>query len=204
MLRKLYFPLFIFILFSFKGEKEFAIGDIAPLSEVKMKNIDGKELSLKTALGKKGVLVVFSCNTCPFVVGNETFAGWEKQYNEIYDLAQKLDINMILVNSNEAKREGDDSFEKMKEHAEDLKYKMPYLVDENSQLANEFGAKTTPHAYLLDANLKLVYKGSIDNSWDTKKTETFSYVKNAVQELNENITITTPTSEPRGCSIKRK
>ncbi|MFN5415725.1 MAG: redoxin domain-containing protein [Flavobacteriia bacterium] len=204
MLRKLYIPLFIFVLLSFKGEKEFAIGDVAPLSEVKMKNIDSKELSLKTAVGKKGLLVVFSCNTCPFVVGNENFAGWEKQYNEIYDLAQKLEINMILVNSNEAKRDGDDSFDKMKEHAKELNYKMPYLVDENSQLANEFAAKTTPHAYLLDSSLKLVYKGSIDNSWDTKKTETLSYVKNALQELKENKTITTNKSEPRGCSIKRK
>lgn len=190
--------------FSFKKDKEFNLGDKAPLATYNMKNTDGKELSLNSAKGKKGLLVIFSCNTCPFVVGSDNFPGWEKQYNDLYKTAQDAGINVILVNSNEAKREGDDSFENMQQHAKDLGYKMPYVVDKDSELANAFGAKTTPHVFLLDADLKLVYKGSIDNSWDNNRTETLPYLTTAMNEVKEAKAITTNATDPRGCSIKRK
>lgn len=205
MLKKILFGFSLLFLFSFiKREKEFNIGDTSPLSDLMMKNIVGTELSLKKAVGKKGLLVVFSCNTCPFVVGNETFPGWEKQYNKIYDDAKLAEVNMILVNSNEAKREDDDSFEEMQKHSKTLAYKMPYVVDKNSELANAYGAKTTPHVFFLNADLKLIYKGSIDNSWDTKRTDTLSYVTSALEEIKNDKTIKTNSSDPRGCSIKRK
>lgn len=190
--------------FTLKKDKEFSLGDKAPLTEYKMKGTDGKELSLASATGKKGLLVIFSCNTCPFVVGSGDFAGWEKQYNDIHQTALNAGVNVILVNSNEGKREGDDSFENMQKHASELGYKMPYLVDKDSELANAFGAKTTPHVFLLDADMKLIYKGSIDNSWDNNRTETISYLTTALNEVKEAKTITTNATDPRGCSIKRK
>lgn len=190
--------------FTLKKDKEFSLGDKAPLTEYKMKGTDGKELSLASAKGKKGLLVIFSCNTCPFVVGSGDFAGWEKQYNDIHQTALNAGVNVILVNSNEGKREGDDSFENMQKHASELGYKMPYLVDKDSELANAFGAKTTPHVFLLDADMKLIYKGSIDNSWDNNRTETISYLTTALNEVKEAKTITTNATDPRGCSIKRK
>lgn len=184
-------------------EKDFNIGDKAPLTGYSMKSTDGKELSLLSAKDKKGLLVIFSCNTCPFVVGNESFPGWEKQYNDLYKKAKDAGINMILVNSNATKRDGDDSFENMQKHAKEHDYKMPYLVDEDSKLANAFGAKTTPHVFLLDADLKLIYQGSIDNSWDNNRTETVSYLFTALNEVQEAKPITINTTDPRGCSIKR-
>ncbi|MGV3630059.1 MAG: thioredoxin family protein [Bacteroidota bacterium] len=189
--------------FTFKKEKEFNIGDKAPLTEYKMQSTEGKELSLNSAKGKNGILVVFSCNTCPFVVGSDNFPGWEKQYNELYKTAKDAGMQMILVNSNEAKREGDDSYENMQKHAKELGYTMPYVVDKNSGLANAFGAKTTPHIFLLNADLELIYKGSIDNSWDNNRTETIPYLAAAIKEVKEAKTITTNVTEPRGCSIKR-
>ena len=71
-----------------------------------------------------------------FVVGNEDFEGWEKQYNDLYDAAEKNGLGLVLINSNEAKRDGDDSLEEMKLHAAKVNYKMPYLVDENSKLSD--------------------------------------------------------------------
>jgi hypothetical protein len=110
---------------------------------------------------------------------------------------------MVLINSNEAKRKGDDSLEKMKKHASDKGYKMKYVVDKNHVLADAFGAKTTPHIFLFDKDLKLIYTGSIDNSWDGKRSKDESYLENALFEVKNGKSISTTNSSPRGCSIKR-
>lgn len=176
----------------------------APLTDVKMKNVQGGELSLNDAKKEKGLIVVFSCNTCPFVVGTPDFPGWERQYNELNELATKNNIGFVLVNSNEAKREGADSFDAMVEHAKEKQYTMPYLVDLNSQLANALKAVTTPHIYMFNANMELVYVGSIDNIWDSKRKSDEAYLKNAIQALAEGKKIKPANTAAKGCSIKRK
>lgn len=176
----------------------------APLTDVKMKNVQGGELSLNDAKKEKGLIVVFSCNTCPFVVGTPDFPGWERQYNELNELATKNNIGFVLVNSNEAKREGADSFDAMVEHAKEKQYTMPYLVDVNSQLANALKAVTTPHIYMFDGNMELVYVGSIDNIWDSKRKSDEAYLKNAIQALSEGKKIKPANTAAKGCSIKRK
>jgi len=181
----------------------FGIGKKAPMTSVEMRNIDEKMLSLDGAKLENGLLVVFSCNTCPFVVGNDDFAGWEGQYNDLYKAAKDAKIGMVLVNSNEGKRADEDAFEAMKEHAKKQKYKMPYVVDKNSQLADAFEAKTTPHVYLLDKDMTLIYMGSIDNTYDPKRTKDESYLLDAISNVKAGKTVTTNTTAPRGCSIKR-
>lgn len=179
------------------------IGTKAPMADQKMKDVSGKDFSLKDLKQENGLLVVFSCNTCPFVVGGFGYPGWEKEYNTIFDACSKNKIGMVLVNSNEAKRKGDDSLEKMVKRAEKSEYKMPYVVDENHQLADAFGAKTTPHIYLFDKDMKLIYTGSIDNIWDKKRESDESYLLNAIGEYSTGKKISVSTSAPRGCSIKR-
>ena len=186
-----------------KGGKDLKIGKKAPLANMDLQAVDGSTYNLDKLKGENGLIVIFSCNTCPFVVGNDNFEGWEKQYNEIHKSAIKNKMGLVLVNSNEGKRSGVDSKEEMKKHSEAQKYTMPYVVDKDSKLANAFGAKTTPHAYIFDKNKKLVYKGSIDNSWDSKKTELDTYLYNAIKNLAEGKTIEAATTSPRGCSIKR-
>lgn len=176
----------------------------APLSAVKMKNTQGGELSLLDAKKEKGLIVVFSCNTCPFVVGTPDFPGWERQYNDLNDLAAQNNIGFVLVNSNEAKRDGADSFDAMIEHAKETKYTMPYLVDVNSQLANALKATSTPHIYMFNENMELVYVGSIDNIWDSKRKSDEPYLKNAIQALGVGNKIKTADTAAKGCSIKRK
>jgi thioredoxin-related protein len=129
------------------------------------------KMAIKDYKKEKGLVVVFSCNTCPFVVGTPDFPGWERQYNDLFDKASKMNIGFVLVNSNEGKRAKDDSSEEMKKHVDEKGYKMPYLLDVNSAFANSLEAKTTPHVYLFNEDLKLVYSGSIDNIWDNKRTE---------------------------------
>jgi thioredoxin-related protein len=186
-----------------KSPKPLKIGKEAPMSDVKLQNIDIQNYSLKDLNRENGLLVVFSCNTCPFVVGNDKFAGWEIQYNDLKILADSLKIGMTLINSNEAKRENEDSFEAMKTRASEKGYKMSYLLDMDSKLADAFGAKTTPHIFLFNKDLKLVYSGSIDNSWDSQRTEDISYLANAMGEIGSGLKVSTKESLPRGCSIKR-
>lgn len=181
------------------------ISDKAPLADQKMESTDGKQLSLNDVKGKNGTLVIFSCNTCPFVVGKDGgFPGWEKEYNALHKLAAEKGFGVVLVNSNEAKRSAEDSedtIEAMKERAKAKGYTIPYVADKGSTLADAFGAKTTPHVFLFDKDMKLIYTGSIDNTWDPKRKEDIPYLINALNQSDSKIKVA--ESEPRGCSIKR-
>lgn len=186
-----------------KGDDGLKIGKKMPLSAESMDAADGESYTLDDLMGENGLIVVFSCNTCPFVVGSDNFPGWEGQYNEINAKATENKMGMVLINSNAAKREGVDSKEEMKAHAEAQGYEMPYLVDVNAQLADAMGAKTTPHVYVFGSDSKLIYKGSIDNSWDTKSEELETYLIDVIDAVAAGNTIKNNSTTPRGCSIKR-
>lgn len=198
---------FVLVLISASdGLKGITIGDQLPIADHKLKNVDKTKSSLKEYAGKRGLLVIFSCNTCPFVVGSDNFEGWEKDYGKISELANKNDIGFVLVNSNEAKRKKGDGFKDMIERAKEYKYDMPYLFDEDHVVADAFGAKTTPHVYLFDASLKLIYKGSIDDSYKPRVNENnkTNFLQDAILNDAAGETINPNTTPPKGCSIKRK
>lgn len=179
------------------------IGDVAPLANRKMMATDNMEYSISDLKEQNGICVVFSCNTCPWVVGSDHFEGWEKQYNDLASYASEKKFGFVLINSNEAKRKGDDSMDKMIEHAMKMNYSAKYLVDNSSELANAFRAKTTPHIYLFDKDLKLIYVGAIDNTWDSSRKKDISYLKNALDKEASGKKNKTNKTAPKGCSIKR-
>jgi len=184
--------------------QELAIGEKAPMATGPLVGVDGTSHTLLNLKEANGLLVVFSCNTCPFVVGNGTKTeGWEGRYNGLAELAESLQVGMVLVNSNEAKRDGDDSFTAMKNHARDAEYTMPYVVDEGSKLANACGARTTPHVYLFDSNLELAYRGSIDDNVNRSDEVTERYLEVAMTRMAEGKKIKTAETKAVGCSIKR-
>jgi len=193
--------------FSTLSFTQLKINDLAPLTDYQMEATDGTQLTLDNVKGESGTLVIFSCNTCPFVVGYKdgSFPGWERNYNAIMRVAQEKGVGMILVNANEANRtptQSDDSIEEMHKRSTEQEYAMPYVIDKDSRLADAFGAKTTPHVYLFDKDNKLVYMGSIDNTWDPKRKKDIPYLQNAFDKLSEG-KIKVAESQPRGCSIKR-
>ena len=106
-----------------------------------MKDISGKEVSLNDAQKKNGLLVMFSCNTCPYVIKNES------RTREISKYATENNVGVIIVNSNEAYRSGEDSYDAMKEYGKKQDYKWYYVVDKNSELADAFGAKEPQNAF---------------------------------------------------------
>lgn len=198
-MKKIALLLFAAMLIMAAGSKnDLKIGDSAPLQKEKMEDISGKAMSLAEVKLENGLLVIFSCNTCPYVIA------WEDQYNPLYELGKKNGIGTVLINSNEAKRKGDDSMQEMKNHAKKESYSMPYLVDTNSKLADAFGANTTPHIYLFDADMKLVYKGAINDKYESSaKTAKKFFLEDAINALGSGNEIKVKETKNRGCSIKR-
>lgn len=189
-----------FIVFAFKGEeyRTLEIGEKAPMVEYKMKSTKGKEVSLDDVKKENGTLVIFSCNTCPFVIA------WEDRYPGLADLAAKKKVGFVLVNSNEAKRDGDDSIEEMKAHASEKGYEnVTYVADKDSELANAFGGKTTPHVFLFNKNWELVYEGAIDDNYKSAEEAQQHYLENALKNLEAGKTIAPSNTKALGCSIKR-
>lgn len=176
----------------------------APLSDHQMASTSGELLSLNQ-LKDNGLIVIFSSNTCPFVIGfnDGTFGGWENSYNSIHEKAKASNINVVLVNSNEAKRDGGESMADMIERKNFKGFNMQYVLDKNSELANAFGAKTTPHVFFFDRDLKLIYTGSIDNSFEDKRKKEILYLMNAIEAYSNGKKIKTKSTSPKGCSIKR-
>lgn len=173
------------------------IGSKMPKADVKMKDVSGKELSMKDAVKEKGVLVMFSCNTCPYVIKNQ------ERTNAISDYARKMNVGVIILNSNEAQRSGDDSFEEMQSYAKDQKYNWNYVVDKNHEIADAFGANRTPECFLFDKNLTLVYHGAIDDNPSDAGAITRKHLEVAINELAGGKDITVKESRSVGCTIKR-
>lgn len=174
------------------------IGDRAPLIDVTMKGVDCDMVSISNVKRDNGVIVIFSCNTCPFV------KAWEGRYNDIKKWAGDNNTGLLVVNSNWAKRNGADSFEKMQAHAEKEGYNFPYVQDTESKLANAFGAQTTPHVFLFDGDFRLVYKGAIDDNYKNADKVGNHWLKDAIIALGKGEEIKVQSSPPKGCSIKRE
>ncbi|MCU0387681.1 MAG: thioredoxin family protein [Chitinophagaceae bacterium] len=185
-------------LFSFMPAEVLQIGASMPKGNIKMKDISGKEVSIKDAEGKNGVLVMFSCNTCPYVIKNQ------ERTNEIMSYALKNNVGVIILNSNEAYRDKDDSFNEMQAYAKAQGYKWYYTVDTNHEIADAFGATRTPELFLFDKSEKLVYHGAIDDSPADAAAVKRHHAKVAIDELVSGKDISVKTSKSIGCTIKRK
>ena len=207
-MKKLFFALACISLMSFSGEKDkypvLKIGDQAPMIDYKMRDVSGVAPSLSEIKDANGLCVIFSCNTCPFVVGRgEENEGWEGRYNDVANWCSDNKIGVVFVNSNEAKREGVDSMEEMQKHAKENNYNFKYVEDKNSQLANAFGAKTTPHVFLFDKNMALAYEGAIDDNNASAEKVKQHYLKDALVKLAKGEKIDPNNTNALGCSIKR-
>jgi peroxiredoxin len=186
------------LIFSVLFSKELEIGSSMPLMDHQLSDISGKSLSLKDIKGKEGTLVIFSCNTCPWVIR------WEDRYVTIADAYASKGIGIIAVNSNEDRFDGDDSMDEMIQHAKENGYNFPYAQDPGSKLAYAFGATKTPHIYLFDNDDKLVYRGAIDDNAKSAKKVEQTYLADAIDALLAGQYISKKTSKALGCSIKFK
>lgn len=176
------------------------IGDTA--SDFKLKNVDGKMISLADFRDAKGYIVIFDCNTCPY----------SKVYNErIIDLNKKYapkGFYVLTINANDPSISPGDSFEEMKSRARRKSYDFPYLVDETQEVARAYGATNTPHVFVLNKlknnELKVAYIGAIDNNSRNASAATKKYVEDAVDALLEAKKVPVTKTKAIGCTIKWK
>jgi hypothetical protein len=173
------------------------IGSAAPEAAYIMKDVSGVEVSLMSARKENGLLVIFSCNTCPFVIG------WEDRYIPVGEWCAANNVGFVLVNSNEAQRDKQDSMEEMKKHAADKNYNTFYVVDTDHVLADAFGATRTPEVFLFDEELSLVYQGAIDDNMEDASAVEKPYLENALKNLLDSLPIDPANTKSVGCTIKR-
>ena len=173
------------------------IGSSIPNEGAMMEGKPGQMVSLMQAKTEKGLLVMFSCNTCPYVIKGQ------KRTTEAMHMAKKLGIGMVILNSNEAQRENEDSQPAMIAYADQQQYSVPYLRDDHSMMANMFGATRTPEVFLFDGNSKLVYKGAMEDNPATPQESKVYYLNEAMKALEEKRPIKNPETKSIGCSIKR-
>ena len=190
-------PALSLLAFTFRPSEPLPIGADMPKADSKVKDISGKELTLKEAARDNGLLVIFSCNTCPVV------KGYQERMNNIcqYTLDQKIGVG--LLNPNEAYRTKGDSYDDMKAYAKKESFGWYYAVDKNHELADAFGATRTPEIFLFNKSGKLVYHGAIDDNPGDADKVAHQHLKTAIQEMMAGKEVSTKKTKSVGCGIKR-
>ena len=157
----------------------------------------GKSLNLEKSLKPNGLVVVFECNHCPYVIASID------RMNHIAEFCEANEIGFVGINSNDASVYANDSFEHMVKRAEKgMPY--PYLFDESQSIAKAYGAKRTPEFFLFDGNRDLVYRGRMDDSPKDPSQVTATDLKDAIDALVDGAAIAVKETESIGCSVKWK
>jgi peroxiredoxin len=173
-----------------------SIGSAAPMTDVEMTDTEGKTHTLASAAKENGLLVMFTCNTCPWV------KAWEDRYNAVAQKAAKHDIGMIGINSNAAIRDDGESMADMRARAEDKGYQFPYVLDEGAKMASAFGATKTPDLFLFNGDMELVYRGAIDDSPRDASAVEKRYILTAMEALANGEEVEPTVTKSIGCTIK--
>ncbi|MBM1106371.1 thioredoxin family protein [Aurantibacter crassamenti] len=161
--------------------------------------VSDKRLSLQDIKGKKGTVILFICNHCPFVIHvNPEIA-------KLGELYKDKGIGFIAISSNDVENYPQDAPHLMKEVAQKQFYSFPYLYDETQEVAKAYDAACTPDFYLFDENLKLVYRGQLDDSRPGNgKPLTGADLRNAMESLLNDGSIISNQKPSIGCNIKWK
>ncbi len=173
------------------------IGTAIPMSDAKMETTNNKKVSLNDAKTQSGLLVMFSCNTCPVVKKSQD------RTTEMVAYAQKVGLGVVIVNSNEARRGEGESLKDMAKYAKAQGYNVPYVYDDHSKLADAFGAARTPEVFLFDGNGKLMYKGAMEDNPTSPSESEHLYLKTAMDQMVRGMVPDPGSTKSIGCGIKR-
>lgn len=171
-----------------------AIGSKAP--DFDLPGVDGQRVSLSGLADKRAVVVIFSCNHCPYVVMYE-----DRMIQLQRDYADR-GVTLVAINSNDPVSYPADSFENMKLRAQSKGYNFPYLWDESQEVALAYGATRTPEVFLVDSTGTIVYHGRIDDNADDPAAVQRHDLREALDALLEGRPITIVDTTPVGCTIK--
>jgi len=174
------------------------IGSPLPKADIQVKDVSGKVITLAETKGANGLLVMFSCNTCPYVIRNQS------RTKAVCGYAHGHQIGVVLLNANSGDRNGGNSFEAMQAYAKAQDYGWYYALDDKSVLADAFGASRTPECFLFDKNGRLVYHGAIDDSPGDPGRVERHHLQIAIEEMLAGKEISVKETRSVGCSISRQ
>lgn len=177
-----------------------AVGSVAP--GFSLKNIDGTTVSLSDYANEKGIMVIFSCNPCPYV------QAYEDRMIALHNEFAPQGVPVVYINPNDPVQSPADSFEEMKKRAAEKNFPFPYLVDEGQQVYPAYGATRTPEIFLLknegNGRFVVVYTGTVDDNYQDPAAVTAPYAANAVRALLAGNNPDPATTVAIGCTIKPK
>ncbi len=177
----------------------YAVGD--KVKDFTLKNIDDKDVTLSKIANAKGIILTFTCNTCPFAVA------YEDRIIDLHNKYASKGFPVVAINPNDLSQKPEDSFEAMKKRAKDKKFPFAYLRDEKQDIAKEYGASKTPHIYILKKSgdaFVIEYIGGIDdNAYEPEKV-TKRFAEEALEEILAGKKVTNANTKAIGCTIKWK
>jgi peroxiredoxin len=169
------------------------------LFDFTLPDVDGRMVSLYDYAGAKGVLLVFTCNHCPYAIA------YEKRIEALNQDFAPQGFPLIAISSNDPVSYPQDAPEKMKARALERGFTFPYLFDATQEVARNYEAVCTPHAFVLHRvgmNWELCYKGAIDDNWQYPARVQRTYLADKVRALLQNEALAYEETQAAGCSIK--
>ena len=174
--------------------KTLEIGDPAP--GFRLPGVDGRTYSLEEFAAKPVLVVVFSCNHCPYVQAYEDrMIAIQKDY-------QDRGVRFVAINANDDANYPEDSFNAMVERANAKAFNFPYLRDAKQEVAKAYGATHTPQLFVFDRARKLRYTGKIDDNWQNPKAVKRQYLREAIDALLGGTAPAEAQTHAIGCTIK--
>ncbi|MDE2313875.1 MAG: thioredoxin family protein [Elusimicrobia bacterium] len=172
------------------------LGDSAP--DFSLKGADEKTYSLASFKDENVLIVVFSCNHCPYV------QAYESRMIDIQRDYLDRGVRLVAINANDSRNYPEDGFEEMKKRSKEKNLNFPYLHDESQETARRYGATHTPHLFVFDSQRKLAYTGKIDDNWQDPAAVRRRYLREALDDLLSGKSPATPETHAIGCTIKWK
>jgi peroxiredoxin len=176
--------------------KGMPVGNPAP--PFSLPGVDGNPWSLDSFADAKLLVVVFTCNHCPYAIASED------RLLEVQRDYQSRGVRLVAISSNDAESYPDDSFDEMKERAAEKGFNFPYLYDESQHIARAYDAACTPDVFVFDGDRKLVYNGRIDDNWQAPEHVTRQDLRSVLDAALENRAVDFEHVPSMGCSIKWK
>jgi peroxiredoxin len=198
---KKYFTLLLIMIFASitTMAQGYKAGDTA--IDFKLKNVDSKMVSTTDYKDAKGLLVIFSCNPCPYVVA------YQKRMIDLHNKYAPLGYPVIAINTNDPVASPQDTFEKMQARAKEQNFPFPYLEDAGQNITKTYGAKATPHLFVLQKvgdKFEVAYTGAIDDDTENVNPNKIKYAENAIDALLKGEKPSITQTKAIGCSIKWK
>lgn len=190
-MRKISIALFVFAL-TIVSQAQVTVGEMAPAFE--LRNVDGQKVALSDYNHEAGVILIFTCNHCPYA------KFYEERIKNLHKNYASKGFQVVAINPNDSVKYIEDGFSYMVEKA----YEFPYLLDDKG-IYKDYGATKTPHVFLLakaEAGFKVVYIGAIDDSPQDASAVQVKYLENAIEAIKAGKTPSPSLTKAIGCGIK--